>query len=163
MAQDVGNLARNDAGQITGSRGLTTLQAKYVKNFIRNGGDESAAASVAGCANPTKDGWALARLPHIIAAIKKENDKRICGPLAALALGVIHNILVTPPADEKGKALQAKVALKVVERARLGADEVETDQANKALGAMSIAELERFVGEYKEKEARTIDVSPSND
>ena len=163
MSQEVANTTRNGAGRITGSRGLTALQARYVKNVIRNGGDEKAAAGVAGCANPAKDGWALARLPSIIAAIKKEQDKRICGPLASLALGVIDNILRTPPTDARGKALQANVALKVVERARLGADEQDVAQADKALGAMSVTELEAFVAGYKDQEARTIDVTPCSD
>jgi phage terminase small subunit len=163
MGQEVANTTRNGAGRITGSRGLTTLQAKYVKNYIRNGGDETAAAQAAGCANPYKDGWALARLAPVIAAIKKQHDKRICGPLASLALGVIHNILSTPPADKDSKALQARVALKVVERARLGAAEEDLAQADKALGAMSVSELEAFVASYKDQEARTIDVTPCDD
>jgi phage terminase small subunit len=163
MAQEVANTARNGAGRITGSRGLTKQQQAYVNNYVRNGGDGSAAARVAGYSDPPRDAWHLARLAPVIAAIKKQHDKRICGPLASLALGVIHNILSTPPADKDAKALQARVALKVVERARLGAAEEDLAQADKALGAMSVTELEAFVASYKDQEARTVDITPCSD
>lgn len=163
MAQEIANTARNDRGVITGSRGLTTQQLAYVKAYIRNGGNGPAAAETAGYANATKAAWQLGRQASIVAAIKAEHDKRICGPLSALSLGVIDKILREPALDKDSKALQARVALKVVDRARLGADEADKAQADKALGAMSVAELEAFVAEYKDKEASTIDVTPCND
>ncbi len=160
MAQEVANTTRNGAGRITGSRGLTRLQARFVSHYLKNGGDEIAAAKTAGCANPETDGWHLARLATVVAAIKKKQDRRICGPLASLSLDVIDKILRATPTTKEEKALQARVALKVVERARLGADELDAAQADKALGAMSVPELEAFVAGYKEQEARTIDVTP---
>jgi phage terminase small subunit len=161
MAQEIENIARNDRGAFAGSRGLTTQQKAYVRAFISNGGNRTEAARTAGYASPSGAAWELARLAPVEAAIKKEYDSRINGPLASLALGVIGTILSTPPADKDARALQARVALKVVERARLGAEEVDKAQADKALGAMSVAELETFVAQYKAQEAATIDVTPA--
>lgn len=163
MAQEVANTARNGAGRITGSRGLTKKQQAYANNYVRNGGDGSAAARAAGYSDPPRDAWHLARLAPVVAAIKKQHDERICGPLASLALGVIDQILRTTAMDKDSVAIRARVALKVVERARLGAAEEDLAQADKALGAMSVSELEAFVASYKEQEARTVDITPCND
>jgi phage terminase small subunit len=163
MAQEIANTARNGAGRITGSRGLTTQQRKYVAAYLSNGGEGSPAARAAGYAEPSAAHYQLAKLPQVIAAIKEKHDRRICGPLASLALGVIDQILRTVPLDKDQKALQARVALKVVERARLGADEQDVAQADKALGAMSVSELEAFVASYKDQEARTVDITPCSD
>ena len=163
MAQELENTSRNGAGRITGSRGLTTQQAEFVKHFVKNGGDGKEAALAAGFNDPTRAAWRLARLAPVVAAIKKQHDARICGPLSSLALGVIDTILRTPALDKDSKALQARVALKVVERARLGAAEEDAAQADKALGAMSVTELEAFVASYKDQEERTIDLTPCSD
>ena len=163
MGQEIANTTRNGAGRIIGSRGLTTQQRAYVRRYLKNGGDEVEAARHAKFLNPDQSAYALARSAPVIAAIKKNQDKRITGPLASMALDVIDQILRTPPTDARGRALQATVALKVVERARLGADEADKAQADKALGAMSVSELEAFVAGYKEQEARTLDITPCPD
>ena len=163
MGQEIKNTTRNGAGRITGSRGLTKQQRAYVSAYICNGGKGRQAAIVAGYVNPSDAYYQLARLAPVVAEIKRQYDARVCGPLASLALGVIGTILSTKPVDKDSRALQARVALKVVERARLGADEQDAEQANKALGAMSVEQLEAFVATYKDQEAKTIDITPLND
>lgn len=160
MAQEVGNTARNAAGQTAGSKRLTEQQQAFVAAYVGNGGKQTVAAKTAGYAFPRVEGYHLLTLPRIVAAVKKHHDQALCGNLASLALDVVKEILNDPRKDKDFMQIKARVALKVIERAGIGADQDAVESAGKAFGSMSIAELEAFVGSYREREAKTLDITP---
>lgn len=160
MGQQVGNVAQNDVGVITGTKGFTDRQKMFVRCYKRNGCDETAAAKSAGYSDPDKSGWELMQLPHIIAAIKRHYDKELCGSLAALSLKFCREVLESKRKDKDMLLIKARVAKQIIDRARIGAPEHDPADAAKPMEKLTKSELMDVIDKWERvKENKAIDLT----
>jgi len=133
----------------SGERGvsfLTGLQAAYVKEFVKNGANGTAAATVAGYKDAKQASWYLQQQPHIRAAIRAEQERVIMSKGATKAVGFMVSAL-----DDKllSGAVRFQCAKWLAEaaghglaahRAALGLPDSE-----KPISEMTLAELDAFI------------------
>lgn len=157
-----GLIAAGNSGEVVqrDRRGLTPLQARFVTEYVGNGGKHTTAARRAGYSEPRSAGRALIRTPHVLAAIQAEQAARLNGELATLALGALNSILRDPLGDPRVKVGAAKV---VLDRAGFHPAQRAKQPAEgdaKPLEEMSIAELDALIAKLS-GELRAIEATPA--
>lgn len=138
---------------------LTDLQAGFVKEFVRNGGNAAQAAKEAGYtrARPDQVGYELQRVPHVQSAIQAEIRRSLSVDLAGLALGVVRGILEDKTMEPKIRLDAAKVALDRGGYVAPKAADASTDGLRE-LHEMSVSELEAFLAKAKSSAANAAPV-----
>lgn len=158
-----------DSHRAAATRGLTEMQATFVKHYS-NGLNQTKAAELAGYSNPPTDAWRLLQTQSIIDAISRQMQTRLMteGQQVALAF------MLKAPGDEKLPGAVRFQAAKwlaesaghglAAQRAALG---LPAD--DKPLSEMSITELDAFlaagrgaIAQIKANEMRTIDGNARN-
>ena len=132
-------------GRFTGTGTLTKMQRDFVREYVRNGGNGSAALRSAGyrTAHPGKGVYRLLNCPVVRHAIHQEREKLIEGKMANEALSVLGELMN----DKKTPApVRYQSARTVLQLAGHGSAQKE-DPANvdRPLIEMSVEELETFV------------------
>lgn len=96
---------------------LTEMQEAFVTCYVVGNGEGTAAARAAGFAEPNTAAYRLLRLPHVLAAIRREQARRIGAEGLAVGIGTLLQI-----ARDTGQPAGARVqaARSLVDRA-LGA------------------------------------------
>jgi hypothetical protein len=128
---------------------LNEAQATFVREYVRNGGNATAAALIAGYSKDRarNTGWHLTRHPKISEAIKKEQIRYITGELANVALGTLGNIMRDETAPAAARVQASRWVLEAAGHglpaaalaARLG-----MDGQDKPLSEFSLADLEEM-------------------
>ena len=151
-----GQTTRDGSGKITGSRGLTEKQQRFVENYLSNGGNATAAARSAGYVMEAQDGWRQRQLPNVQRAIF-EGQKRKLQSLSTAGLGFLEQLITgqIPDAKPRDRLDASKFVINLAGHVAPKGGEPEADDS-KPLEEMSIAELEDFVrrGEAAAKRAR---------
>jgi hypothetical protein len=129
--------------------GLTETQAQFVRAFVKNGGNASAAAVEAGYSKERArfTGYDLTRNPKIIEAVKMEQARYISGELSNVALGTLGNIMRDETAPAAARVQASRWVLEAAGHglpaaalaARLG-----MDGTDKPLSEFSLADLEEM-------------------
>lgn len=152
MASDIAPRDRNELGQITGVKGLSDKQETFIRHYAR-GETATIAAERAGYVDPGKAGYRLTTLPNVMAAVAKQQDKRLV-KCASLALDRLREILERPALDHAGKVLQINAAKVVFARLETRARQTErSEDKPKAdiLNDMSLAELRALAARREEE------------
>lgn len=149
MGMPSGIVARGASGQITGTQGLTVQQRAFVNAYVKNGGNLTEAATVAGYAEPRVYGWQLVRLAHIQAAIHQARSVDI-SELAVLGLGRVRSILGAAELLDNAAGARvvldaAKFVVNLAGHVPPKAAETDDDGLDKPMHEMTIAELEAFI------------------
>ncbi len=152
MAQEPDNISRNARGVIVGSKGLTTKQRRFVVEYVANGGQQTAAATVAGYAEPRVDAYGLLRLAHVVAAIYAAQDMALLR-LANQSIRVLGAILDSATTETKDKIAATKAVFARIDARLKQAREVEAEES--PLGDMGLAELRDYV-RHRERELRDV-------
>ena len=99
------NLARNTEGRFAGSSRLTERQVAFVRAYVRNGGNGTAAAREAGYKQSRADtaAWELRGNPRIIEAIYLEGLRR------AATSGIVAIDVLTKMAQDESQPASARV------------------------------------------------------
>ena len=128
---------------------LTDQQAEFVRQYVKNGGNGSAAAIVAGYGKEraAKTAYDLSRNPKIIDAIKLQQSRYISGELSNVALGTLGNIMKDETAPAAARVQASRWVLEAAGHglpaaalaARLGMSD-----ADKPLSEFSLADLEEM-------------------
>lgn len=128
---------------------LNETQAQFVRAYVKNGGNASAAAVEAGYSKDRsrQAGWELSRKPKIIEAVKVEQARYISGELSNVALGTLGNIMKDETAPAAARVQASRWVLEAAGHglpaaalaARLG-----MDGADKPLSEFSLADLEEM-------------------
>jgi hypothetical protein len=129
--------------------GLTETQSQFVREYVKNGGNASAAAVSAGYSKERsrQAGWELSRNQKIIEAVKMEQARYISGELSNVALGTLGNIMKDETAPAAARVQASRWVLEAAGHglpaaalaARLG-----MDGADKPLSEFSLADLEEM-------------------
>jgi hypothetical protein len=128
---------------------LNENQAAFVREYVRNGGNATAAAITAGYSKERArhTGWDLTHLPKISDAIKKEQMRHIGGELANVALGTLSSIMRDEAAPAAARVQASRWVLEAaghgLPAAALAARLGMTD-ADKPLSEFSLADLEEM-------------------
>jgi hypothetical protein len=174
LAYQVGAIARDKrSGAFIASDGLTDQQAAYVREMVRNGGNEQHACKVAGY-NPeaiNQAVYSLRRNPRVVDALRRERENWIQTTGGSLAIKTLEALMLDPATSGQVKLQAAKFTLEAaghglaVQKARMGLPD-----ADKPLSEMSLAELEAFltagrtaVDTIKREQDKTIDVTPTKE
>lgn len=128
---------------------LTDQQAEFVRQYVKNGGNGSAAAIAAGYAKDraAKTAYDLTRHQKILDAIKLQQSRYISGELSNVALGTLGNIMRDETAPAAARVQASRWVLEAAGHglpaaalaARLG-----MDGADKPLSEFSLADLEEM-------------------
>ena len=133
-------------GRFVGNVGLTQMQSDYVSAFISNGGNQRAAAKVAGYSSPESVGWYLSRHPAVVAEIRTRQLAQL-GGLAVVGIQTLRAVMQDETAPAAARVQASRFAL---EAAGFGiqAEALKLRFAGigdeKDLSAMSIPELQRL-------------------
>jgi len=129
--------------------GLTETQSQFVREYVKNGGNASAAAVAAGYSKDRsrQAGWELSRSVKVIEAVKMEQARYISGELSNVALGTLGNIMRDETAPAAARVQASRWVLEAAGHglpaaalaARLG-----MDGADKPLSEFSLADLEEM-------------------
>lgn len=129
--------------------GLTETQSQFVREYVKNGGNASAAAVAAGYSKDRsrQAGWELSRSKKVIEAVKVEQARYISGELSNVALGTLGNIMRDETAPAAARVQASRWVLEAAGHglpaaalaARLG-----MDGADKPLSEFSLADLEEM-------------------
>jgi phage terminase small subunit len=142
---------------LTGSKGLTIPQRKFVRAFAKGMG-QTDAARVAGYANPEDDGHNLLALPNVMTAIQGLMDKHLAG-LCALAQRRLEEILKGPAITKDDKTVIVQASKAVSSRADQRAKQTRDSPADQAKALQSL-DVPGLMALVKEMEGRYIDVTP---
>jgi hypothetical protein len=128
---------------------LTDQQAEFVRHYVRNGGNGSAAAIAAGYGKERapKTAYDLTRNEKILNAIKSQQARYISGELSNVALGTLGNIMKDETAPAAARVQASRWVLEAAGHglpaaalaARLG-----MDGTDKPLSEFSLADLEEM-------------------
>lgn len=147
--------------------GLTAQQAEYVREMVRNGGNEKNAALAAGYSEDSMRSnlYALRRNPRVVDALRRERENWIQTTGGSLAIKTLEALMLDPATSGQVKLQAAKFTLEAaghglaVQKVRMGLPD-----ADKPLSEMSLAELEAFltagrtaVDTIKQEQAKTIE------
>lgn len=160
MPQDIENIGRNARGQLTGPKGLTAMQRKFVNTYLSSGGDLAKAGKSAGCNENDTYMYALLRNASVQAAIRKGQERELAR-LSIRSLAVIESILNDQGQDIATKTLKLRAASKVLTAYKLVSEPPKSaDAPGKAIDQLTVGELEHFIrsyGEAKDGVAREIE------
>jgi hypothetical protein len=128
---------------------INEQQAAFVREYVRNGGNGSAAAIVAGYKKDRarNTAWELCQKPKILEAIKLQQARYLSGELSNVALGTLGNIMRDETAPAAARVQASRWVLEAAGHglpaaalaARLG-----MDGADKPLSEFSLADLEEM-------------------
>ena len=128
---------------------LTDQQAHFVREYVKNGGNGSAAAIAAGYAKDraVQTAYDLTKREKITNAIKLQQSRYINGELSNVALGTLSNIMRDETAPAAARVQASRWVLEAAGHglpaaalaARLG-----MDGADKPLSEFSLADLEEM-------------------
>ena len=152
MGQEPGNLNRNARGAIIGSKGTTVKQAAFALEYVANAGDQTAAAHVAGYAEPRVEAYKLMALPHVVAAIYAAQDMALMR-LGNKSITVLGAILNDKTAETKDKIAATKAVFARIDARLKQQREAEAD--DNPLGDMDLSELRGYV-RHREEELRNV-------
>lgn len=126
---------------------LTDSQITFVSHLVLSGVTPTEAARRAGYSHPKNRAWELLRKPHIVAAIRKEQERFIDGDLANVALKTLRSIME----NEKSPA-NARVAASraVLEAAGYFSRNKEAELEEKQIMEMTAQELEEYISRGRE-------------
>ena len=133
-------------GRFTGTGTLTKKQIDFVRDFVKNGGNGTAALRSAGysTAHPGKQLYRLLNCPVIRHAIHQERDKLIGGKLANEALAVLGELMHDKATPAPVRYQSARTILQMAGHG--GADRPEAAApVDRPLVELSLEELEAFV------------------
>jgi hypothetical protein len=117
------------------------------------GADPVSSAKALGYPDPRATAAALLRMPVVRKALVAASEARLVSTAVPLALAVVESIL----RDEKASpAVRGKMAIAVLDRAREKED--KTAPGAKAIGDMTVAELEAHVRQLQDTKARALDM-----
>jgi hypothetical protein len=143
---------------------LTDQQAHFVREYVKNGGNGSAAAIAAGYAKDRapKTAYDLTRHEKILNAIKLQQARYISGELSNVALGTLSNIMRDETAPAAARVQASRWVLEAAGHglpaaalaARLG-----MDGSDKPLSEFSLADLEEMTRRAAESLERMRTVS----
>lgn len=126
---------------------LTEKQAAFVR-FAAEGVPQGKAAELAGYSSPDTDGCRLARLPHVIDAIREHRSRVIVVEIGALALAKLRKLL-TDDSVPAGVAFSAtKLGLALAGHGEI----VNKDshlEPKKPLSEMTQAELAAYIADAR--------------
>lgn len=133
-----------EKSEIQGPDGLTPKQSVFVYKIAVEGLNITRAAEAAGYSHPSATGSALARLPHIRAAITAKRQTVIETDLAAVGLRVMRRLMEDELTPAPVRFQAAKWSLEASGHAR-EQSKAGLPSADKPLSEMSISELEDFI------------------
>lgn len=147
-------IARDDAGRIVGTRGLTVQQVEYVNSVVLSGFDSVDAARAAGYADPPQAAYHLRRHGGVQAAIRAGVAQRIAQG-AGLAWNVAQGLLADAATNPRLRWDIAKWTLEVTGHVAPKPKD-DAPKEEKPLETMTISELEAFIrrGEEAARMAR---------
>jgi len=160
------NLARTTVGKFAGHARLTELQAGFVREYVRNGGNGAAAARKAGYSQARADraAWELLGNPRVIEAVYLEGLRR------AATSGIVAVDVLTKLARDESQPASARVnaAAHLLRASRMleanPAVAFKTEPADIINGAhIDYAELLAGVRQAAEETGNLIDVSEGSD
>lgn len=125
---------------------LTDQQARYVREYVRNGGNATAAALSAGYKDGAARAWELKRNPAVLSAIRLEQSQAIADG-ASVAWGTVMRLMSDPEVPAPVQFAAAKWTLEASGHG-LAAQAVMAKLANpesKQVSEMTVAELEDYV------------------
>lgn len=130
-------------GQFVASRkaSLTEQQAAFVRAYVRNGGNVGEAGKLAGYS--TSGAHATFRSPAIIEAIRQEQARIVGCEVGSASIAVCLSIMRDPGARNADKVAAARLGMEAARLIRT--KEAPTGLGTKALGDMSLDELEAFI------------------
>jgi len=156
------------SGAFIAADGLTEQQAAYVREMVRNGGQEQAAARAAGYSPDSMRSnlYALRRNHKVVDALRRERENWIQTTGGSLAIKTLEALMLDPATSGQVKLQAAKFTLEAAghglaaQKARMGLPDPD-----KPLSEMSLSELEAFlsagsaaIATLHEQKAKTIDV-----
>ena len=160
MPQDVENIGRNAKGQLTGPKGLTGMQHRFVRTFLSSGGDLAKAGKSAGCDENDTYMYQLFSNQNVQKAIRKGQERELAR-LSIRSLRVIESILNDKGEDAATKDRKLRAASKVLSAYKLVSEPPKAaDAPGKAIDQLTVGELEHFIRSYGEAQAgvaRTIE------
>jgi hypothetical protein len=128
---------------------LTDMQAEFVRHYVKNGGNGSAAAVAAGYAKDRagKTAYDLTKNEKVLNAIKLQQARHISGELSNVALGTLAKIMRDETAPAAARVQASRWVLEAAGHglpaaalaARLG-----MDGSDKPLSEFSLADLEEM-------------------
>jgi hypothetical protein len=122
-------------------RALTDKQSAWVREFVLNGGNATAAAVSAEYSRESaaQRGWENRNLPHVQVAVQTELRKTFTD-LAAIAVGQARLMLLDPKTPASARCDIIKT---VLDRAGLGAPKGDTeDNEDRPLSSLTLVQLE---------------------
>lgn len=141
---------------VKGISDLTLQQQRFVEAFVNNPvASEAAAFAGFGVKNSRQIGWQLLQKPHIIAAIKAEQQRKL-SKLSCLALSTLEQALTDEEVPMRIKIDAAKI---VLDRSGFSVDESRaTRQADEIeLEEMTVEQLQQFINEGRRQLGLTDD------
>jgi phage terminase small subunit len=171
VAYNSGMMMRDPrSGSFVAVDGLTEQQAEYVKEMVRNGGNERNAALAAGYSeNALRSAcYSLRRNPRVVEALRRERENWIQTTGGSLAVKTLEALMRDPATSGQVKLQAAKFTLEAAghglqaQKLKLGLPDPD-----KPLAEMSLIELEAFlkagssaIATLQEQKAKTIDITP---
>ena len=139
-------LQQGRGGRFTGTGTLTKMQRDFVRDFVRNGGNGTAALRSAGyrTAHPGKQLYRLMNCPVVRHAIHQERDKLIGGKLANEALAVLGELMHDKATPAPVRYQSARTILQMAGHGA-GQKADPSSPIDRPLVELSIEELEVFV------------------
>jgi len=174
VAAKAGAVVQGRGGQFVGSGELTDLQREFVRQYVRNGGNGTAAARAAGYAQERADktAWELLRLPHVMAALRQEQARVIMAEGVSVAIGTALDVAKNPAHKGSERVAAARLLLeagRVIGNKAQDAGGLPSGM-DKPLSEMTLSELEAFIAAgsaaLKQRDAPktiegvTLDVTP---
>jgi len=125
---------------------LTPMQQRFVAELVSGGKNPTEAARLAGFANPKSSGYAMTRLPHVVAAIRQERVKVFDGDLANVAADTLRQVMTDPEAPAAARVSAARTVLEVTRELGRRQDDGGND---KQLHEMTPDELASLISKWE--------------
>jgi len=143
MGQQVANTARNRAGQIVGSRGLTDRQRAWAQAYVLNGCQGNRASEAAGYAEPKSSAFFNRNNPAVMAEVRRLQIATVRSEGAVVGYRVLKGIAQDEDAPAGARVMAAKALMAAAE---IGStSEGAAFDVDKPMAQWSVSELSAFI------------------